>query len=236
MKIRKIMFWIMLAAIILTIPGPGELALLTGAAGKPLTLVIDAGHGGPDGGAEAADGTPEADLNLAIAKALQAEGEKRGIKIIMTRETKDGLYSGENLEKKWRKLEDMKCRKTIIEEAEADAAISIHMNCFQTDSSVRGAQTFYSKTGNAEILSHSEALAESIQKALVEGLDDGSSRVHLGRGDVYLLENPTIPAVLVECGFLSNPQDAASLKQGEYQKKVAACILDGIQACMANIN
>jgi len=230
MKIRKIIFLFMLAAIVLTVPGPAELSVLTGQMKAPLTLVVDAGHGGPDGGAEAKDGTREADLNLAIAKALQTVGEKRGMKIILTRETKDGLYSSENLEKKWRKLEDMRCRKTIIEESKADAAVSIHMNCFQEDSNVRGAQTFYPKTGSADILAASEALAESIQKSLVEGLHDGSSRVHLGRGDVYLLENPSIPVVLVECGFLSNPQDAACLKQEKQQRKIAGCILDGIQA------
>lgn len=228
MKIKKIIFLLMLAAIVMVIPGPEQLGILTGNTKATLTLVIDAGHGGPDGGAEAADGTVEADLNLAIAKALKAEGDKRGIKIIMTRDSCDGLYTEDNVEKKWSKLEDMKCRKKTMEISKADAALSIHMNCFYQDTNVRGAQAFYPKSGNAEILQRSEALSECIQKHLVQGLRDGSNRVHMGKGDVYLLENPTVPIVLIECGFLSNPEDLSRLKQKKYQEKIAVCILDGV--------
>lgn len=231
MKIRKILFLIMLAATVATVPGPGELSVLTGNVNAPLVLAVDAGHGGPDGGAEAADGTREAELNLAIAKAVQKEGEKRGMKVILTRDTEDGLYSDENTEKKWSKLEDMKCRKAIMEGSGADVAVTIHMNCFKTDSTVRGAQVFYPKTGNAEILAASEALAETVQTALVKGLNDGSNRVQMGRGEVYLLENPPIPVILAECGFLSNPEDLGRLKQTAWQQKIATCILDGIEAC-----
>ncbi len=230
MNFKKIAFLMLLAAIVLTAPGPGELGVLAGKVKPSLIIVVDAGHGGPDGGAEGVDGTQEAELNLAIAKALQEEGEKRGIKVIMTRETQEGLYAAENLEKKWRKLEDMKCRKAIIDESKADTAVSIHMNCFQADASVRGAQVFYPKSGNAEILKKSEALADAVQQHLITGLKDGTNRLHMGKGSVYLLENPTVPTILVECGFLSNPQDLSSLKDKKWQKKVAGCILDGIQS------
>lgn len=232
MKIKKIIFVLLLTAIVITLPDLQQLDLLAGKTAAPLTLVIDAGHGGPDGGAEAEDGTEEAVLNLAIAKSLQARGKARGISIIMTRETTDGLYEAENLEKKWRKLEDMRCRKAMIDGSDADAVISIHMNCFQADANVRGAQTFFPKTGNAEVLTASEELAKSIQTALVEGLQDGTNRVQLGKGQVYLLENPTIPTVLVECGFLSNGQDLSRLKQEKWQQKIADCILDGVLAYM----
>ena len=235
MKIKKIIFLMLLAAIVLTVPGPGELGILAGRTKAPLTIVIDAGHGGPDGGAEASDGTQEAELNLAIAKALASEAGRRGIKVVMTRETEDGLYSGENLEKKWRKLEDMQCRKNIIEESGADAAVSIHMNCFNQDTSVRGAQSFYPKSGGAEILKTSETLAESIQACLVESINDGSNRVQMGKGDVYLLDNPAVPVVLVECGFLSNPEDLARLKQKTQQEKIASCILDGLEQALGEI-
>lgn len=230
MKIKKIIFLMLLLAIVLTVPGPAEMTLLAGNIKSPLTIVVDAGHGGPDGGAEAADGTREAELNLAIARALQTEATKQGIKVIMTRETDGGLYSEKNLEKKWSKLEDMQCRKRCIEEAEADIALSIHMNCFKADTSVRGAQVFYPKTGNAEILTDSEALAESVQTALVKGLADGTNRVHMGRGEVYLLENPKIPTVLVECGFLSNQGELARLKQEKQQQAIAIYILEGVRA------
>lgn len=228
MKIKKIIFLMLLLAIVLTVPGPTEMTLLAGNIKSPLTIVVDAGHGGPDGGAEAADGTHEADLNLAIATALKEEAKKRGIKVIMTRTTEEGLYSEENIEKKWSKLEDMKCRKTIIETTEADIALSIHMNCFQTDTSVRGAQVFYPKTGNAKILADSEVLAESVQTALVKGIADGSNRKHMGRGEIYLMENPRMPTVLVECGFLSNSVDLERLKQKKEQQKIAMYILEGV--------
>jgi N-acetylmuramoyl-L-alanine amidase len=202
-----------------------------------MTLVVDAGHGGPDGGAEGADGTLEADLNLAVAKALKKEGEKRGFKVIMTRESEEGLYEAGNLEKKWSKLGDMKARKTTMEQSNAAAVITIHMNCFAQDHAVRGAQTFYPKSGNAEVLKVSEAIAESVQNQLNKKLDDGNRRVHMGKGDVYLLENPARPIVLVECGFLSNDGDLTKLKQPGHQQKLAVCIIDGVAAVLeVNIN
>ena len=229
MKKQKILFFVLLAAIVLVTPGSEKLSFLAGNVKQPLTIVVDAGHGGPDGGAEAVDGTQEADLNLAVAKALQDEGERRGMKVIMTRETEEGLYAEDNMERKWRKLEDMECRKACIEASDADVAVSIHMNCFREDSRVHGAQTFYPKTGNAEVLAVSEKLAEVVQTALKNGIRDGSNRDPMGKGDVYLLENPALPTVLVECGFLSNEADLARLKQENWQRTIARCILEGIR-------
>ena len=237
MKIRKRIFLILLVAIVVSVPDANRLQLLASKTKAPMTLVVDAGHGGPDGGAEGADGTLEADLNLAVAKAVKREGVKRGYQIIMTRDSEEGLYEAENLEKKWSKLGDMKARKTTMEQSGADAVITIHMNCFAQDHAVRGAQTFYPKSGNAEVLKVSEAIAESVQNQLNKKLDDGNSRVHMGKGDVYLLENPARPIVLVECGFLSNSRDLTNLKQPAHQQKLAACILDGVaEGLLANIN
>ncbi|MBR3785616.1 MAG: N-acetylmuramoyl-L-alanine amidase [Firmicutes bacterium] len=236
MKIRKIIFLLLLVSMVLTVPGPQDLRYMAGAVKVPLTLVVDAGHGGPDGGAEADDGTEEAKLNLAIAKTLQTEAERKGMRVIMTRTTAEGLYGDENLEKKWRKLEDMKCRRNIIEASEADAVISIHMNSFPADPAVRGAQVFYPKSGNAEVLRRSEELAKAVQESLTEGLADGTGRQHMGKGSVYLLENPAVPTVLVECGFLSNAEDLARMKNEKTQKKIAACILEGLLAWDGNIN
>ena len=169
-------------------------------------------------------------------KRARAQGEVKEKKQGNTKEQKAQGKIGlqvecQNTEKKWSKLEDMKCRKAIMEGSGADVAVTIHMNCFKTDSTVRGAQVFYPKTGNAEILAASEALAETVQTALVKGLNDGSNRVQMGRGEVYLLENPPIPVILAECGFLSNPEDLGRLKQTAWQQKIATCILDGIEAC-----
>lgn len=231
MNFKKIFFLILLAAIVLSVPETGQLYLLAAETKQPLTLVIDAGHGGPDGGAEAADGTRESQLNLAVAIALKAECEKAGMKVMMTRQDEDGLYRGENTEKTWSKLEDMQCRKNLIDDVAADAVVTIHMNSFPADTAVRGAQAFYPKTGNAEVLAESRKMAESVQSYLIQGLHDGSNRAPLGRGNVYLLENPRVPTVLIECGFLSNPEDTAHLKQQSYQQEVARCILQGIRAC-----
>lgn len=228
MEMKKIIFICMLIGCVIAVPGPKELHQLVSAVKSPLTIVIDAGHGGPDGGAEAADGTKEKDINLAIAQALQEEAEKQGIKAIMTRETGDGLYEGTNTEKKWKKIGDLKERKRIIDEAKADVVVSIHLNSFWPDTSVRGAQVFYPKTGDAELVKASERLAGAIQASLIKGLDDGSNRIEMPKDDIYIFKNITAPTVLVECGFLSNAQDVENLKTKDFQKKVARCILQGI--------
>lgn len=228
MKIKKIIFLVLLAAIILTLPDPKEIHVLATKTAMPVTLVIDAGHGGPDGGAVGNDGTLEADLNLAIAKLVAAEATRRGVHVILTRETQDGLYSLDNTARIWRKLEDMKRRKDIIEEVTPHAALSIHMNCFPQDPSVGGAQVFFPKSGNAEVLKESENIAKSVQGQLNENAKNGRNRVHMAKGNVYLLENPNVPIILVECGFLSNEVDLTKLKQMKYQKQIAACILNGV--------
>ncbi len=210
------------------VPGPKELQQMASAVKPSLVMVIDAGHGGPDGGAEAKDGTKEKEINLAIAKALQAEAEKQGIKTIMTRETDDGLYEAANIEKKWKKLGDLKERKRIIDEAKPDIVVSIHLNSFWSDTSVRGAQVFYPKTGTPEIIAASENLAGAIQDSLIKGLNDGSNRIEMGKDNIYLFENVTVPTVLVECGFLSNTNDLNNLKLKNYQQKIAECILKSI--------
>lgn len=225
---KKILFMLLLIACVVAAPGPDDLQRMTAKAVPTFVLVIDAGHGGPDGGAEAADGTKESQLNLAIAKALQAEAEKKGMTVILTRTEEDGLYESGNLEKKWKKLGDLKERKRIIDEANADVVISIHMNSFWSDTAVRGAQVFYPKTCEETLQVESAALADSVQNNLVEGLDDGSNRIEMGKDDIYIFKEITCPTILVECGFLSNPADLVNLKDSAYQKRIATCILNGI--------
>lgn len=229
MKIKEIIFLILVVAIVFQIPSPQQIDVLAKNVKTPFTIVIDAGHGGQDGGAEAADGTLEADLNLAVAKAVKMEAEKRGFLVIMTREVSDGLYGEENIEKKWRKVDDMKCRKNIIDCSGANIALSIHMNCFKQDTSVKGAQMFYPSKGETSIKEESKYIAEAIQQQFIQGLQDGSHRKVMEKADVYLLENPVVPTVLVECGFLSNLEDLAHLKNPDWQQKIAVCILDGIE-------
>ncbi len=200
------------------------------------TMVIDAGHGGGDGGAVAKNGTSEKDINLAISLKLKELAEKDGWKVVLTR---DGDYSvardassGENGQKKTiraTKTEDLVARKEIIDKEKPRFTVSIHLNSFRQDRKVRGAQTFYTKGGtDQELIEESKKLAESIQNTLIAGMNDGTNRIAMGKKDVFLLKNPTSPMVIVECGFLSNDEEAILLNQEDYQGRLAQYIYKGI--------
>ncbi len=201
------------------------------------TLVIDAGHGGRDGGAVARSGISEKDINLAISLKLQALAEKDGWKVVLTRDGDYSVaresYSEENSQKKRTlratKTEDLIARKDIIDKENPRFTVSIHLNSFSEDRRVRGAQTFYTKGGgDQELIEESKNLAEAIQSALIAGIGDGTNRVAMGKKDAFLLKNPTSPIVIVECGFLSNDQEALMLYQQEYQDRLAEYIYKGI--------
>lgn len=193
-------------------------------------LVIDPGHGGIDGGAESADGVSEKDINLAIALHIKELAEMDGWKVVMTRDEDKGLYDREKGAIRSLKTQDLLKRKEIIKNADPTAVVSIHLNSFKQDTSVRGAQTFYpSGTGEQAIQDESKRLAELIQEQLVTGMADGTERVALGKRDVLLLKNPVAPIAIVECGFLSNPQDAKKLREQDYQRQLAKYIYEGIK-------
>lgn len=195
------------------------------------TILIDPGHGGMDGGAVSASGVSEKDINLAIAIALRDLALADGWNVIMTRETDQGLY-GERDKRTIRslKVEDLKKRREIIQSTEPKLVVSIHLNSFKEDRSVRGAQTFFPTQGeNKEVLGDSKLLAESIQESLIQGLQDGTEREALAKRGVLLLKNPIVPTVIVECGFLSNHEEAMLLSDVDYQQKLARCIYDGIK-------
>lgn len=184
-------------------------------------VVIDAGHGQPDGGAVSSDGIMEEKINLAIAKKVSAILENRCYNVIMTREGHDGIHtSGKTVREK--KLSDMKRRAQIMNESGADAFISIHMNKF-TDPSVFGAQVFYS--GNAP---GSERLGLAIQAELLKIDEKNKRATKCAENTIYLMKNAKIPAVIAECGFLSNSAEAAKLNDEGYQDKLAVAIADGI--------
>ena len=195
------------------------------------TIVIDAGHGGFDGGAVSKKGTSEKDINLAIAHQLRELAERDGWNVVMTRTEDVGLDEGNDERKRirTRKTEDLRNRKELIDKTRPLLAVSIHLNSFQEDPSVRGAQTFFpSRASEERIVEESKRLAENIQGKLIAGLDDGTKREALGKKDVLLLKDPTVPTVIVECGFLSNGTDEANLKQPEFQRKLAQFIYEGI--------
>ncbi|MBO5666965.1 MAG: N-acetylmuramoyl-L-alanine amidase [Firmicutes bacterium] len=235
-KIRRLGVFVLILIITVGL-GPGKAWLLerswmvTGTVGTDV-IVIDAGHGGFDGGAVSKDGTSEKDINLAIALRLAERLEGAGWQVVMTRTDDSALDEGDEERKRirTRKTEDLRKRKEIINETKPVMAVSIHLNSFQEDPSVRGAQTFYpARAEQEQVAAESRRLAEAIQKELVQGLDDGTKREALAKKDVLLLKDPKVPTVLVECGFLSNPDDAEKLKTESYQGKLSEFIYNGIQ-------
>ncbi len=186
---------------------------------EKIVVVIDPGHGGNDPGKVSADGLLEKDINLQIAMYLKEELESMGIDVVMTRET-DICLAIEGATNK--KNSDMKNRVELINELSPDCMISIHQNAF-TEQSVSGAQVFYCSQSE-----ESKELADSIQKKLIEFVDsDNDRKIKIG-DDYYILRKTTCPSVIVECGFLSCPAEAARLSDETYQRKIAAAIATAI--------
>lgn len=185
-----------------------------------IVIVIDAGHGGRDSGKISVDNvTYEKDINLAIAYKLKGYLEAEGITVIMTRETDDGLYVESDSNKK---AADLRRRIEVIERAAPVLVVSIHQNSYH-ESYVRGAQTFYYTTST-----ESRELAEIIQEQLCLSLDPENERKAKANDSYYLLKKTSVPIVIVECGFLSNPEEAALLTSKDYQDRVAFQIHLGV--------
>ena len=183
------------------------------------TIVLDAGHGGIDVGAVGKNGTLESDLNLQYCQTLKTMFEDYGANVIMTRENADGLYSEF---KSGFKMEDMRKRREIIQNSNADLVISIHMNKFAVSSS-RGAQVFYDDVNQS-----GKKLAETLQKIFINELP--SARKEAKCADLYVLKSTSVPAILIECGFLSNPDEEVLLTQEKYRKDLCSCIVAGVFA------
>lgn len=175
-------------------------------------IVIDAGHGGEDPGKVGVNGELEKDINLQIAQKVKALLEQQGIEVLMTRQDDSALDS---------KLEDMKQRVTLINETKPVLAVSIHQNSY-SDSSVRGAQVFYYT--DSEV---SKEAALMMQEELKQ-MDTAHAREAKGNNTFYMLKKTNVPIIIVECGFLSNPEEAKLLTTEEYQDKIAQVISTGI--------
>ncbi|MCM1272953.1 MAG: N-acetylmuramoyl-L-alanine amidase CwlD [Clostridium sp.] len=184
-----------------------------------ITVVVDAGHGGNDPGKVGVNGTKEKDINLSIALKLKDELEQKGIKVILTRSSDESLEVEGARNKK---TSDMNRRMEIVNDSGADLLISIHQNSF-TDASVQGAQTFY-YNGSKE----SEELAVTVQGELVKALDENNKRKAKAGNDYYVLRKSMCPAIIVECGFLSNPKEEACLVEETYQQDIASAIAAGV--------
>ena len=189
------------------------------------TIVLDAGHGGIDSGASNDDKTIyEKDVNLAITLKLKELIEASGGLVILTRDDDSSLYEeSENKTIRQKYNENLKNRKKIADDSNADMFVSIHLNYF-TESKYSGAQTFY-----PEEMDDSKVLAKSIQDELKRVVDDSNNRVIKPRNNLYLLKNCKMPSVLIECGFLSNEKEAELLNDEKYQEKIAWSIYAGSQ-------
>lgn len=181
---------------------------------QPKIFVIDAGHGGEDGGAVSALGTQESGINLEIAGRLNALMHFFGLHTKMVRTADVSVYT-EGTTVAQKKVSDIKHRVQMVEETPNAVLVSIHQNHF-SESKYRGAQVFFTAKG--------EVLAEQLQQALCAHVDSNNHRECKLSKDVYLMEHVTCPAVLIECGFLSNPQEELLLRDAEYQKKLACAI------------
>jgi len=225
-KIKKervfvIAFLIVVCAGIFTMHKSGEAAVTTFAmpASKKI-VVVDAGHGGWDPGMIGVNGTEEKDINLLIAEKLQTYLELGGAYVIVTRGGDEAV--GDT------KRKDLNDRSKLADNA--DIFVSIHQNSFPARS-VRGAQVFYYDKSD-----ESKRLADCVQKQFQSYLDPGNKREAKANSKYYLLKKTSIPAVIVECGFLSNPSEGKLLSADEYQEKVAWTIYMGIVNYFAGEN
>lgn len=182
-------------------------------------IIVDVGHGGFDSGKVGVNGELEKDINLQIALKLKETLEAKGMPAIMTREDDQGLYD-ENASNK--KAQDLQRRCDLINEKKPLMTVSIHQNSY-TSPEIKGAQVFYYTTST-----ESQKLAETIQKTLIEQIDPKNHREAKANDSYYLLKKTASTTVIVECGFLSNPEEAKKLSDEGYQQEMAEAVCLGI--------
>lgn len=182
-----------------------------------ITIVLDAGHGGRDGGSVGVNGTIEKEINLKYTLALKEKLVSAGYRVELTRKTDDGLYleSAKN-----KKMSDLNARMEIIKRANPNLVISIHMNSFSSPSA-HGASTYY-RSGDESGQIVSDLIQQSLNTYL--GAPSTTGKV----GDYYILNESYYTAVLIECGFLSNPEEERLLNTDEYLKKFVDAVYNGI--------
>ena len=185
-------------------------------------VVIDAGHGSPDEGAESANGVTEAQTNLKIALKVQNLLEQAGCTVILTRSDENAIYDVNSKTLRQKKNSDIKNRVKIGNESSADIFVSIHLNKIP-QSQYYGWQTFY-KQGNEQ----GKNLATCIQNSLNEAIQKENKRVPLKIDNIYIIKNVEIPTSIIECGFLSNSEEEKLLLQDDYQNKLAWVLYTGI--------
>lgn len=186
------------------------------------TIIVDAGHGGEDGGAVSNDGVSEAEINLKIALKLQQLLEQSGSNVVLTRSDNNAIYDVDKKTLREKKNSDIRNRVKIGNGSSADIFVSIHLNKIP-ENQYYGWQTFF-KDGNED----GKRLATCIQNNLNETMQKENKRTPLKINNVYIIKHVEIPTVIVECGFLSNSEEEKQLQQEEYQTKLAWGIYNGI--------
>lgn len=210
-------------AVIYAVVGKEVAMVNTTPSGLEKKIVLDAGHGGMDGGATGAHGELEKDINLNIVLQLKSLLELQGFEVITTREEDVSIHDKKFQKVAEQKVSDIKNRLKIIEENKDGITVSIHQNKF-TQEKYSGAQIFY---GNQNPLS--KQLAQVVQDSFVKRLQpDNTREIKEGTGSVYLLKQASVPIVMAECGFLSNEAEAVLLASEEYQRKVAFTVFAAI--------
>ena len=186
------------------------------------TVILDAGHGVPDEGAQSSTGTTEAETNLKIALKVQNLLEQSGCTVLLTRSDENAIYDLDSKTLKQKKISDIRNRVKIGNESSADIFVSIHLNKIPQQQ-YYGWQCFY-KDGNEQ----SNKLAKSIQENLNKSMQKENNRVAMKIDNIYIIKHVEIPTSIVECGFLSNPEEEKQLLDDSYQNRLAWGIYNGI--------
>lgn len=227
--VRAGIYMCILFLAVILVPGYNKLATRVQTAVAEDVLLIDPGHGGIDGGAQSSRGVSEKAINLAIAEELKVLAQNAGWQVVMTRESDQGLYQEGSGAIRSLKTQDLKARRDLIKKTQPQLAVSIHLNSFKEDASVKGAQVFFPGSGGSEkVLQDSKRLAEILQRQVTDHLQNGSDRTTLPKSDIFLFKEVICPIAVIECGFLSNPQEALQLQDSRYQQKLAQGIFKGI--------
>ena len=213
-------FYLLIVIVFLGIAHLGSNTVTTIHQQRPLvrdnTIVIDAGHGGIDGGATSCTGVLESHMNLEIALRLDDLFHLLGYDTLMIRKTDESIYTEGNTIAS-QKVSDLKERVRLVNETPGAILVSLHQNTYSSQR-YHGAQVFYSDR------EESRKMAQALQGQLISCLNPDSNRKAKSAKGVYLMEHITVPGVLIECGFLTNPEEEALLRSADYQKKLCAVI------------
>lgn len=227
---KEIIFYCLVCVMVLFLTHWGSMAItVIGEVSSPKwehCIILDAGHGGVDGGAVSCTGISESTYNLEIALRLQDLLRLMGFQIEMIRETDISVYTkGETIAQK--KISDLKNRAEIVQNHKNPILVSIHQNSF-SDNRYSGAQVFYPETTG------SKTLAENLQNTFCRTINPTSHRQAKKSSGIYLLEHIQCPAVLIECGFLSNIEEESKLRSPQYQKKICCVIASTLSEILSN--